>query len=225
MGQRELTDGYSLFVHQMDEAITKYQKLQKDVFEGRQILKGDIDLIDYTGKLWDVYSIEIHFEEGFPYSFPSLVETGGKIPKIADWHVYEDTGSCCVEVLPLEILRCLNGITLNEYIKEFVLPYLFNQTHRRIEGYYVNGEYAHGLKGIYEFYSSILNTNNNIKLTVELMNYIGSNGRPERTSACFCGSGNKYRNCHKVSYEKLKPIGKILNVHASSIAKAAGLVP
>lgn len=216
--------GYDLFVSQMDDAIVAFPGLHKTEANNKSILKGTLQVVDKNGKHWEDYEVEIHASEKFPHQFPMLYETSDKIPKIADWHVYEDSFSCCVKILPEEILRCKNGITLVEYIKEEALPYLFNQTHRRVEGYYVNGEYGHGLMGIYEYYSEILKTEN-VRRTVELIKYIATHNRPFRTSQCFCGRKIKFRHCHREAYDKLKYIGdSILINHAYEIAKAAKLL-
>jgi len=199
--------GYEQFVSQLDEAIASFPSLSKATLEGAIILKGILPVIDKEGKHWEDYDIEIHCSKNFPYEFPLLFETSGKIPKIADWHVYEDSLTCCVKVHPEELLRCKKGITVKEYISDEVLPYLFNQTHRRVEGYYINGEYSHGSLGVYEYYANMLNTDTNIKLTLQLMNFIADHERPSRTSMCFCEKRIKFRHCHKGSFDKIKPLG------------------
>lgn len=220
-----MNNGYDQFIGQLSEAVDAYPSLYESLNNERKILKGSLPIVDKNGKHWEDYEIEIHFSEKFPDEFPTLFETSGKIPKIADWHVYEDTFSCCVKVRPEEILRCKNGITIKEYISEEVLPYLFNQTHRRVEGYYVNGEYSHGAKGIYEFYSQILKTGNDIKHTLQLMDHISTHDRPYRTNKCFCGSNQKFRHCHRLAFDVLKNIGdNIVRGHVYEIAKAAKLI-
>lgn len=161
--------GYDVFIQQLPDVEKEYPSLKRELIDQKYFLRGELDVVDKNEKHWDTYSVEIHYQEGFPYRFPTLFETGGKIPKIGDWHIYEDTLSCCVKVEPAEIIRCLTGITVLEYIKEEALPYLFNQTHRRIEGYYVNGEYSHGTGGFFEFYSEELKTGNDVANTVSLI--------------------------------------------------------
>lgn len=216
---------YDLFVEQLAKAEECYPKLKRKMIGETYILAGELDIKDANGKFWESYQVEISYEQGFPFCFPSLYETGGKIPKIGDWHIYEDTLSCCVKVKPAEIIRCLNGITLLEYIKEEALPYLFNQTHRRLEGYYVNGEYSHGVGGLYEFYSEELKTGDDIEKTLKLIHFIAKNPMPNRTSLCFCGSGVKFRNCHRVAFKKLKQISEIILLeHVYNIGKVAGII-
>jgi len=219
-----MSNGYTAFIAQLDNAIAAFPSLDRVVVDGKKILKGILSVIDKNGRHWEDYSVEIHASENFPSEFPLLFEILDKIPKIGDWHIYEDSLSCCVKVKPEEIIRCKAGITVTDYIQEEVLPYLFNQTHRRVEGYYINGEYSHGTKGIYEFYADILATGNDIKQTIKLMQFIAINDRPNRTSSCFCGNKIKFRHCHRDAYDKLKLIDKeVLQLHAYNIAKATGL--
>lgn len=216
--------GYEVFVTQLDEAVEAYPGLRKALVEEKEILRGVLPVIDKEGRHWEDYEVEIHASEKFPFEFPDLYEISEKIPRIGDWHIYEDKGSCCLKVRPEEIIRCRHGITVTEYIQEEVMPYLFNQTHRRVEGYYVNGEYAHGWLGIYQFYSDLLKTGNDIPETIRLLKFIAINNRPIRTSFCFCYSGVKFRHCHRDAFDQLKLIdGVLLLGHARSIALAAGL--
>jgi hypothetical protein len=215
---------YQIFVDQLLEAEIAFPKLKRKLVTDKFVLAGEVNIIDHNGKLWESYQIEIRYAEGFPHRFPSLYETGDKIPKIADWHIYEDTFACCVKVKPAEIIRCANGITITQYLKEEALPYLFNQTHRRVEGYYVNGEYSHGIAGIYQFYSEELGTARDIDQTLRIMHFIASNPRPVRTSMCFCNSGIKFRNCHRQAFDKIKVIGEeIILQHHFAIGKAVGV--
>lgn len=218
MGNRKMKKGYEQFETELADAIRAFPTLQITVKNAKQILAGTLAIIDSEGKHWEDYNIEIHCCDEFPKRFPILFETSNKIPKIGDWHIYEDTLSCCVKVIPEEILRCKEGITVTEYIREEVLPYLFNQTHRRVEGYYVNGAYSHNEFGIYEFYAALLKTGNDIRRTVQLMEYIAMHEKPLRTSRCFCGNGQKFRHCHREAFNTLKKIGDdIVQVHAQKI--------
>lgn len=212
---------YNIFLDQATEVTREFPSLTLDQVDDKPFLKGELAVVDYNGRHWDKYTVEIHPSDEFPQRFPLLYETGGKIPKIGDWHVYEDVLYCCIKIEPAEIIRCKKGITLAEFIREEVMPYLFNQTHRRVEGYYVNGEYGHGVHGIFEFYRDLLRTGDDVHRTVLLMRYIALVDTPQRTSACFCGSGLKYRHCHRDAFKKCKEIGEnIVGAHAEMIDRA-----
>lgn len=215
MGQGDIINGYDLFESQIAEVLVKYPKLRKEHSGGQAILAGELDVIDRDGKYWATYQVEIHSNNKFPNRFPILFETGGQIPRIGDWHIYEDTGACCVDVEPEEILTCIEGITLESYITKQALPYLFNQTYRKIEGYYVNGEYGHGVFGKIEYYSLIFKIDNLLQLAKCLF-FIAEQPKPDRTSLCFCGSGVKYRYCHREAYQKLHPLGRNFLINEAS---------
>lgn len=214
-------DGHECFASQVDAVCRQFPKFHTATTEdGRLIISGELDVIDRDGTLWESYQVEIHPTNEFPHRFPLVFETGGKIPRIADWHIYEDSNSCCIGVLPYEILSCKNGITLESFIKTEVIPYFFNQTHRRVEGYYKNGEYAHGLEGIFQFYDNILDTKGDVRKTISMMLFVAKGSRPGRTHDCFCGSKKKFRKCHRAAFDKLEKIGKQhLESHAYLFAK------
>jgi len=218
-------DPFDLFSEQVADIKNDYPKLTAmQLDNGVPMLKGEIDIIDGNGKYWETYSVEIHCSHEFPYRFPKLYETGGMIPKIGDWHVYEDTKYCCIKVLPEEIMICNKGITLLRFIKEQVLPYLFNQTHRRVEGYYVNGEYSHGVKGVYEFYSRTL-MENDVRKILDILLFICKGIKPGRTHECFCGSQEKFRRCHRDAFDALIGLGdKTLRDHVNLMAEYFHLV-
>jgi hypothetical protein len=170
----------------------------------RSIISGEIDLVDSFGEYLDTYSIEIRSSPLFPSRFPYLYETGERIPKNFDWHVFEGTGICCIKVPAEEILECQKDLTLIGFIENQVLPYLFNQTFRRIHGYFLN-ERRHGIPGFIDFYSDVLKTLD-VDHLIYLLNFAIHAQEPNRVSVCFCGSHLKYRHCHKTAFRLLKSI-------------------
>jgi hypothetical protein len=218
----QIKDGYETFVKELPAVMQRYPSLKICANDTHEFLQGSLDVIDFKKVFWESYDIEIHYRHGYPQRYPVLFETGGKIPKISDWHVFEDTYACCVNVEPAEIIRCVNGITLNEYIQEEVIPYLFNQTHRRVEGFYVNGEYDHGAAGLYQFYSKVLCTEGDIEKTIRLMLAVAHDLRPSDTYRCICGSNKRFIDCHENAYGTLQRMGtRRLEIDAYAIIKAA----
>ena len=200
---------YQEFCNQIPEALQRFEKLKQITCQnGKVFIRGEIDVVDKAGHYWESYKVEIHHADGFPFKFPDVYEVGGKIPRIADWHIYEDSYSCCLTVPPLEMIKCRNGITLVNFIGNEVLPYFFNQTHRREEGYYTNGEYSHGYVGVLEFFETELKTAGDVRATINMLFKIATTRKPDRTHDCFCGKKVKYRKCHRGAYEKLVVIGK-----------------
>lgn len=182
------------------EIIKLYPKLNIVEKHGIRIFAGELDLISEKGELLDTYKVEIH-PSNDPYKFPIVFETGSKIPIDIDWHIYVDNGRCCIKIPPEEELICKRGITFCDFIKDELIPYFFNQTFRRENGYYIN-ERSHGIKGLIEFYGDILKTND-LKNIILIIGNILFRGEPERTSQCFCGKKEKYRRCHRESRRQL----------------------
>lgn len=202
-------DSYNIFVDQLDQVIEKYSRFEIVETEDKKFLRGELPIIDKNDERWESYQLEIKHHPEFPKRFPKVYEISNKIPKNADWHIYEDN-SCCVDVLPSEIIKCKDGLSLCDFIEKELLPYFFNQTHRQIEGYYVGGEYSHGLLGVYEFYADRLKTGDNIRKSLSLLIFIATQQRPNRSNKCFCGSGELFRHCHMNAYDELKCLRKDL---------------
>jgi len=182
-----------------------FHKLNIISNNGGQFLTGELDIVDSTGKLWETYSVEIKSCLYYPKRFPKLFDTGDTFPKIADWHVYEDDKSCCIDITPNEILICKEGLSVNDYIQRFGIPYLANQTFRKREGYYLYGEYSHGIIGRIEFYQSKLRAKSPAEL-IAMLKLIIEGYDPGRREYCpFCHKV-KFRKCHQDAFRELQNI-------------------
>lgn len=174
-----------------------------------QVLKGSLDIIDESGKLWDTYEVEIKGSESYPYTFPKLYETNNAFPKNADWHIYENDFSCCVDVTPNELIICKEGLNVVDFIKEFAIPYFANQTYRIREGYYLYGEYSHGILGRLEFYQSKLKAQSPIQL-LQMFDLIIKDYNPDRREICLFCHKEKFRRCHRDAFRELQMVKGLL---------------
>lgn len=179
-----------------------FDKLKVVEENEERFLKGSLDIIDGTGKIWGTYEVEIKGSEGYPYAFPKLYETNDAFLKNADWHVNEDN-SCCVDVPMSEKIICKNGLNVADYIKQYAIPYLANQTYRIREGYYLYGEYSHGIFGRLEFYQSKLKASSPMQL-IQMFDLIIKDYNPNRRAICpFCNK-EKFRRCHRDAFRELQ---------------------
>ena len=187
-----MQDNYQFFVSQLNDVCKVFPHLRIKTLDGKQYLKGTIEISDAKLTATKSYSIEIHFTEGFPYRFPKLYEVGGDIPCGEDFHKYSDD-SCCITAPIDEFFKCKNGITVLQFVKEQVIPHLANQWYKQITRKYKN-EYSHGDKGQIEgFYDYAFG---------EKKNNLGRNDK------CFCGSNKKYKKCCQTLITKIQQIGK-----------------
>lgn len=201
-------NNYKIFLEQCQDILKEYPGLSlKDDKPGHQYLKGILDIKNDDSEIVGHYFIEIHFSPGFPYRFPLLFELGEAIPNEADWHKYED-GSCCLTVLPDEIIKCKAGITVQEFIHKYCISFFANHIHKKKEGYYLNGEYSHGIDGLKEFYSELLQTNDP-QIWKKYFEYVFgiSKIKCERNKPCLCDSGVKFKNCHLRIFSLMQDIG------------------
>lgn len=151
---------------------------------GKPVVVGELALVDNEGVLHTNYSIEIHPVEEYPDRFPFVFETGGRIPRNIDWHIFETDGHCCLKNQPEEILTCKAGINLIGFVEKEITPYFFNQLYREKHGHFLQ-ERSHGLLGELEFFFDLFGTTDLLK-PYELMLFVSKRIEPSRTEDCFC---------------------------------------
>lgn len=203
-----------MFNEQIQGAVRKYPNLKiLQNNDGLSFLRGVLDIPNDRNEIVGHFLIEVHCSEKFPFRFPILFEIGGEIPDGADWHKYNN-GSCCITVLANEIIICRNGIVVALFIEKYAIPHFANHIHKKLTGEYKNGEYAHGIKGICQFYESLMKTANK-DLWIQYYKNTFQNLRvdSERNDICFCGSGDKYKHCHLRVFDSLRQIGEKQVLH------------
>ncbi|NCP07188.1 MAG: hypothetical protein COZ16_04050 [Flavobacteriaceae bacterium CG_4_10_14_3_um_filter_31_253] len=197
-------NGYTLFEEQSTEVIEKYKELSLKNEDGIPFVSGSLALTDEYGAIEDTYQIEIKAVDDYPNRFPLVFETGGRIPRNVDWHIFEDKGNCCIASPPEEIITCNSGLTLLSFIDNQVRNYFYSQIFRNQNGYFLK-ERSHGSKGWIEFFEETFMTDNIFNIEFGL-NQIIEGKKIDRVSICFCSSGKKYRKCHKKSYDILSKL-------------------
>ncbi|HCQ12747.1 hypothetical protein [Flavobacterium sp.] len=197
-------NGYTIFEQEALEVIDEYKELSFKIEDGVPCIFGSILLLDEYGNIEDTFQIAIKAVSNYPYNFPLLYETGGRIPRNVDWHIFEQTGNCCIASPPEELIICNNGITLSSFINNQVKNYFYSQIFRNQNGYFLK-ERSHGNKGWIEFFEETFMTDNIFNIEFGLKQIIEGK-KIDRVSICFCGSGKKYRKCHKKSYDVLSKL-------------------
>ena len=168
------------------------------------VLAGTVRLSDEAGTELDTFEVRIQYMPGYPEVFSYVFETAGKIPVNVDWHVYEGDGHLCLCTTTDEYIKAAGGLALAPFIKAELLPYLYNQLHRRLTGFFLQ-EMAHGEPGELAALKTLLKTPLLGNVRWILLKIIAG-FRQERTSVCFCGSGLKYRYCHRTAIDQLKKV-------------------
>lgn len=197
-------NGYTLFEEQVTAVIEKYKELSYKNEDSIPCVFGSLVLTNEDGGVEDTFQIEIKAVADYPNRFPLVFETGGRVPRNVDWHVFEATGNCCIASPPEEIIICNYGLTLLSFIDNQVKNYFYSQIFRNQNGYFLK-ERSHGSKGWIEFFEETFMTNNIFNIEFGLHQIIEGK-KIDRVSLCFCGSGKKYRKCHKKSYDVLSKL-------------------
>lgn len=166
---------------------------------------------------------EVQIEMPQKDAFPLARETGGRIEKIQtkrrvkkkiDLHINPGNDSICLCPKPEERRLFPDGVDLEKFIKDLVIPYFFALGHFEETGKWPWGYYSHGPAGIFEYYFD--KRGNDPNLLNDCLAAIGVitqeqkrkliaaqwNGREK----CICGSGLQLRKCHRKAFKGLKAI-------------------
>jgi len=192
-------------IDDINYAIKFYPGLKK--LESNEKLKvvGDLKLHHPEIGEFDKYTVTICFPESYPKCFPKVIEESKKIPRTADRHVNSDH-TLCLAVEPEERLICKNGITFKYFLDRVLIPHLGRETYRSLSGKYEDGEYKHGLEGLWDFFSQKLNITDKKSIVEELEIMLQGNW-PGRNEPCFCRSKIKFKKCHLRTWEELMVLG------------------
>ena len=191
----------------IEKALRKYPSLMLKVFDGFPFVQGVFTAYDKTSKTEiEDYDVLIWFAKKYPYAFPLVTETGGKIPKNLSRHVKGD-GTFCFANWQDELSICKNGITFIWFLDEILNTHLCREYVKEKTTKYPTGERSHGIEGIWEGFYDVLGTTHKPKVLEEL-ELILNHYQIGRNTTCYCNSGKKYKACHEKIECEITRIGK-----------------
>ena len=142
----------------------------------------------------DDFELEILVNKAFPNSIPEFKETGGKIPRISDYHVNPDGTLCLGSHLRLKRIL-FETPNFNSFIEKCLVPYLFNVSVKlRHGGKFVTGELAHGTEGIIQDYKDLLGLRSPDQI-VNALYLLGMRRRVANKKMCPCNCGLLLGRC------------------------------
>jgi hypothetical protein len=155
-----------------------------------------------TGKerIVEKYEIEISVPENFPFGFPSVRETGGRIP--AGFHKFRDGSLCLASPTRLHLIL-LRSPTLTSFVELCVIPYLYARSYFEWHGVMPFGELEHGGAGIVQDLAElfVVATTDNVVQFVHLASMRKRRANKER---CPCGSERRLGRCHHGAVNALR---------------------
>ncbi len=172
------------------------------------------DKIEITGKiqfnqiyeevqLQDEYSIQILFPTDFPHTIPIVRETSGRIESSADYHNDKEGDGFCLGV-PGEINKKIrDNPTFKYFITDIVVPFLYANTFHERYNKYPWPTRGHCSKGIIEYYQSLFKFKDERVTQNFLLNIAFFKNSISGHHLCPCGSGKKFKDCHRNEYTDL----------------------
>jgi hypothetical protein len=185
-----------LIIRQYESAKDKFPKLNQPVRVGELWeITGAIDVIDDENNPWATYAVKITVPKKYPEEIFQLQETGGQIPKKADWH---NSNSCCVSTIAIIYSVLGEDLSLLNWLVKFAHPYLANHIYKVKTGAYAGGEFLHATDGTIQGYEKLLGLKG-VKEVYQKLKIVCSVLQKGRNDKCFCGSGKKFKNCYLLS--------------------------
>lgn len=190
------------------------------VTEGREfpiLVEGQLLLESSLGP-FDIYSIRIEMGKAFPIIPPLVIETEGRIPCDIDRHA---SSGLCLEVWPVWLASNPTP-TFAMVLEGPIRNFLLSQTIFERTGEWPFGERAHGDTGTIDAISELLGVEppdfqQSAALILALCLW------PNGHTSCRCGSGRRFRDCHRAQLEPLRTrlpkevlnqlAGAVLQVH------------
>lgn len=184
----------ALYERVQAETTARYPELAFEVRGELVWLAGPLPLRDARGVEIGRYEIAVRLPRDYPRGAPDLYETGGKIARTADEHMYP-SGRACLFVEGERWQHWPEGSTLVDFIDGPVLAYLIGHAHYTLKGSWPQGERSHGAGGILESYGELLGTDD-ADVIEAYIDVLAANN-PKGHWVCPCGSGERLRRCHR----------------------------
>jgi hypothetical protein len=153
---------------------------------------GRLDFIAKYGEeqVEDGYEIEMAIPVRYPELYPSVRETGNRIPR--DFHQSGDILCLGAQVAVLQ--KFLQEPTLLGFTERCLIPYLYAFSYKAKFGKLPFGELAHGWQGILQYYQEKFHIQEP-KAVLGLLRVLAEN-RYHGHARCPCGSRKKLHDCH-----------------------------
>jgi len=188
---------------------------------GFVFLRGSFPVL-YEGRPLDRYTIEVQLARNHPAELPIVREIGGRIPHHSDRHVNADTGIACV-LIPDERWRLWPvGESLLGYLTGPLHSFFLAQTMVEEGEPWPFGQWAHGPKGVFQFYRELLDTTE-LKVMIAYLACLSAEN-PKGHWPCPCQNGKRLRDCHSAEIKNLRRNISRKDAAASlAILKTAGV--
>lgn len=181
------------------EFLRDYPKMAIRPSSGESLrLKGTFEFAAHhakVGNLQDSFVLDIVVPRSFPKRLPSVIETGGKIPRTGEYHVNQTDHTLCLGSPLSLLLRLSKRPSLDGFAENCLVPYLFAISSKlKSGGPLPFGELAHGSAGMLSDYAQLfgLKHSSNVHYAIQLL---GMKRRHANKHPCPCGCGIRLGRC------------------------------
>jgi hypothetical protein len=185
----------------------RYPTLHAFIENGECRVRGTYAAID-----GDRYAVEIAVPANYPCSLPDVWETGGRIPREIDRHVFPASGALCLGV-PLALWIAMKGdFSVDRVLDGPVRSFLIGNSLVEEGAPWPHGDRSHGAAGILEHFGELVGTADPTvvgSLLVDLLKH-----KVRGHWLCPCGSGRIIRKCHRKAVETLRQAPPSMLAHA-----------
>jgi hypothetical protein len=186
-------DDPALYEKEKAEVEARFPDLYFVVEDGTVFVRGSFAVM-FEGRVLDRYSVELQLARNHPAGLPVVRETGGRIPRHIDRHILAADGTACV-LLPDERWRLWPiGSPLVKYLTGPLHSFFLAQTTVEEGQPWPFGQWAHGAKGIFQFYRELLKTSD-LRVMTTYLDYLAAK-KVKGHWPCPCRNGKKLRDCH-----------------------------
>ena len=141
------------------------------------------------------YALQILLPLNFPADLPSVIETGGQIPRDADHHINQDDFTLCLGSPLRLLLKLSRQPTLLGFIEGCVVPYLYAIDHKlKFGGPFVFDELDHGVPGALKDYKELFQVDSIEKAHATWL-LLTLKKRRANKRPCPCGCGQRVGRC------------------------------
>lgn len=160
------------------------------------------------------FNIDIKIASDYPYSIPTVIETGNKISRDYE-HIYSN-GTLCLGIDGEIMFGCNGVMNLKYLLSTYVIPYLFSYRYYERFNSYPFGQRSHGGLGILESYIEYFDLQD-IETAYLFLKYAVTHSCSGHLP-CPCNSGNRIRNCHFNVLRKIDNNSSIKRVIKNDLA-------
>jgi hypothetical protein len=183
----------ALFEREKREVETRFPELHFEIEDDIVYVRGRF-AITFEQQILDHYLIELQLPRDHPKSLPVVREVGGRIPRHIDRHIIAADGTACV-LLPDERWRLWPpGAPLITFLTGPLHSFLLAQSMVEAGEPWPFGEWAHGLKGVFQYYRDLLKTAE-LHVIITYLEYITAK-KMKRHWPCPCKNGKRLCDCH-----------------------------